>query len=198
MLVFALIVVVIFNFMFDPGSENIRIILPGLLWIVIIFAGNLGFARSFAREQENGKMQGLILCPIDKSYIYIAKLTGNVIYLLIVEMISIPIMIVLYDVSFTAVWSPLMAVLFLGTVGFASVGTLFSAISANTRSSEVMLPILLFPVAVPVILTATKSTYALLNGGGFQEIAGWLKLLIGFDIIFLVLCFLLYGYVLEE
>jgi heme exporter protein B len=198
MLVFALIVVVVFNFMFDPGTDYIRLILPGLLWVVIIFAGSLGFARSFAREQENGRMHGLVLCPIEKSYIYIAKLLGNILFLLIVEMITLPILVVLYDISFSSSWLPLAAVLFLGTVGFASVGTLFSAISANMRSSEVMLPILLFPVVVPVILTATKSTSALLQGGDFQQIWGWLRLLLGFDIIFLVICFLLYDYVLEE
>ncbi len=198
MLVFALIVVAVFNFIFEPGSQEIRTTAPGILWVAIIFAGNLGLSRSVTREHENSKMQGLLLCPIDRSMIFIAKVVGNVLFICIVELISIPVMVILFDLTILPVLGPLALVLFLGTVGFAGVGTLFSTISTNTKSREVMLPILLFPVSIPIILSATKSTTALLNGNPSSQVWSWVQILIAFDVIFLVACYLLYEYVLEE
>jgi len=198
MLVFALTVVVIFNFVFEPGSAQIKTTAPGILWVAFTFASVLGLSRAFAREQEQGMMQGLLLCPVDRSLIYVAKVIGNVLFISMVELVTFPIMIVLFDLSVGKVFFPLLLVLFLGTLGFAGVGTLFSTISANTKSREVMLPILLFPVSVPVILASIKSTAYLLSGREFAEVWSWMRLLIGFDVIFLVICFLLYEYVLEE
>lgn len=198
MLVFALIVVAIFNFIFDPGSDVMRRTAPGILWVAIIFAGNIGLSRSFAREHENSMMQGLLLCPVDRSLIFIAKVLGNILFISIVQVIAIPVMVILFDLTVLPVIGPLALVLFLGTVGFASVGTLFSTISAHTKSREVMLPILLFPVSIPIILSATKSTTYLLNDGSTEHIASWIHILIAFDVIFTVACFLLYEYVLEE
>lgn len=198
MVVFALIVVAIFNFIFDPGSETIRTTAPGVLWVAIIFAGNLGLSRSFAREHENAKMRGLLLCPIDRSFIFIAKMVGNIIFMLVVEAVSIPIMVVLFDINISAIFGRLVLILFLGTLGFAGVGTLFSTISANTKSREVMLPILLFPVSIPIILAATKSTSYLLSDMNTQYVWSWIKILIAFDVIFVVLSFLLYEYILED
>jgi heme exporter protein B len=198
MLVFALTVVVIFNFVFDPGSTQMQATAPGILWVAFTFAGVLGLSRAFAREQEQGMMQGLLLCPIDRSLIYIAKVIGNVLFISVVELVTLPIMIVLFDLSVGKILPSLLLVLFLGTLGFAGVGTLFSTISANTKSREVMLPILLFPVSVPVILTSIKSTSYLLSGREFSAVWSWLRILMGFDVIFLVICFLLYEYVVEE
>ena len=198
MLVFSLIVVAVFNFIFDPGSEQMKTTAPGILWVALIFAGNLGLSRSFAREHENAMMQGILLCPVDRSLIFVAKVIGNILFISIVELVSIPIMVVLFGISISNVLGHLVLILFLGTVGFASVGTLFSTISANTKSREVMLPILLFPVAIPIILSATKSTSYLLNGSNMEHVWSWIKILIAFDIIFTVVCFLLYEYVLEE
>jgi len=198
MLVFSLIVVAVFNFIFDPGSEQIKTTAPGILWVAIIFAGNLGLSRSFAREHENAMMQGLLLCPVDRSLIFVAKVIGNIIFISIVELISVPIMIVLFDLSIGAVFWQLVLILLLGTIGFAGVGTLFSTISANTKSREVMLPILLFPVSIPIILSAVKSTTYLLNNSTVNNVWSWIRILIAFDLIFTVVCFLLYEYVLEE
>ncbi len=198
MLVFSLIVVVIFNFIFDPGSGQMKTMTPGILWVAIIFAGNIGLARSFAREQEQGMMHGLLLCPVDRTIIYLAKVTGNIIFILLVQLVTLPVMIILFDLEPGVVFGPVLLVLFLGIFGFASVGTIFSTMSANTKSKEVMLPILLFPIIVPILLAATKSTASLLNGNGLADTMSWIKLLIGFDLIFFVVCFLLYEYVLEE
>jgi len=198
MLVFSLIVVAVFNFIFDPGSEQMRTTAPGIMWVAIIFAGNLGLSRSFAREHDNALMQGLLLCPVERSNIFLAKLIGNVIFISIVVAISLPVMIVLFGIDVSQVLGLLILILLLGIIGFAGVGTLFSTISANTKSREVMLPILLFPVAIPIILSATKSTTYLLNGTNTENVWSWIKILIAFDLIFTVICFLLYEYVVEE
>lgn len=198
MIVFSLIVVAIFNFIFDPGSDLIKATAPGILWVAIIFAANLGLSRSFAREHENAKMQGLMLCPVDRSNIFIAKVFGNVLFITIVVLFSLPIIMVFFDLTLGKIIFSLLLILFLGIFGFASVGTIFSTISANTKSREVMLPILLFPVSIPVILSATKSTTYLLNNQNFDQTWTWIKILIAFDIIFFIVSFLLYEYVLEE
>jgi len=198
MLIFSLTVVVIFNFVFEPGSEEMKATVPGILWVAFAFASNLGLSRSFAREQENAMMQGLLLCPVDRSAVYTAKVAGNFIFISIVELITLPVMVVIFDLSIAPVFTRLLATLLLGTFGFATIGTLFSAISANTRSREVMLPIMLFPVSIPVVLAAIKSTAPLLAGRDPAETWSWMRLLIGFDVIYFVICFLLYEYVVEE
>jgi heme exporter protein B len=198
MLIFSLAVVVIFNFIFDPGSELVQSAAPGILWVAIMFASNLGLARTFAREQENGMMQGLLLCPVDRSFIYLAKVIGNIIFIFFVELVTLPIMIALFDLAVQNRLTVLLFILLLGTAGFASVGTIFSAISANTRSREIMLPILLFPITIPVMLASIKSTTYLLGGNEIQQVWPWIRLLLGFDIVFFVVCFILYEYVVEE
>lgn len=198
MLVFSLTVVVIFNFVFDPGSAEMRTTAPGILWVAFVFASNLGLSRSFAREQENSMMQGLLLCPVDRSALFAAKVIGNVLFITLVELITLPVMIVFFDLQVGNGWPTLLAILFLGTLGFATVGTIFSAISANTRSREVMLPIMLFPVTVPIILASIKSTAYLLSGREFADIWSWMRLLVVFDVLYFVVCFLLYEYVVEE
>jgi len=198
MLIFSLTVVVIFNFVFDPGSEEMKATVPGILWVAFAFASNLGLSRSFAREQENAMMQGLLLCPVDRSAIYTAKVTGNFLFITMVELVTLPVMVVFFDLDVGAILLPLLATLFLGTLGFATTGTIFSAISANTRSREVLLPIMLFPISVPIILASIKSTAYLLTGRAFADVWPWMRLLVGFDIIYFFVCFLLYEYVVEE
>jgi heme exporter protein B len=198
MLIFALIVVVIFSFVFDPGSEQMQASAPGILWIAITFAGNLGLSRSFTREQEQSTIHGLLLCPVDKSLIYLGKMIANVIFMVVTQIVIIPVMIILFDLSFSSAPFLFVLILLLGTIGFSAVGTVFSTISANTKSREVMLPILLFPIIVPVLLAATKATAYIINARDIQQVWSWIRVLLGFDIIFLVICFLLYEYVLEE
>jgi len=198
MAVFALVIMVVFNFAFDPGAPQLQSAAPGILWVALIFAGNIGLSRAFAREQENGGMQGLLLCPVERSNIYIAKVLGNMIFMGITQIIVLPVMIVFYDLSVGAAILTLLLVLFLGTLGFAATGTLFSTIAAQTRTREVMLPILLLPVSTPIILCATKSTALLFKGAALSQILSWIKILIAFDVIFFVLSWLLYEYVVED
>lgn len=198
MSVFSLLVIVIFNFVFDPGISNLEKILPGILWVAFTFAGVLGLNRSFVFEKDKDCLQGLMLCPVDRSAIYLGKMVGNVIFMLVVEVIALPIFSVLFNFSIWALLYRLSPVLVLATLGFAAVGTVFSAMSVNTKTREVMLPILLFPITIPVMIAAVKSTGAILEGSTLLSATSWLNLLVAFDLIFLVVSFLTFEFVIEE
>ena len=198
MLIFCLIVVVIFNFMFEPGSTLVREMVPGILWVAITFAGILGLNRSFIYEVDQGCLLGLLLCPVDHYMLYLGKMLGNFFFMIVMEIIIIPLMIILFNLNILNIIFPLALIIFLGTLGFAAVGTLLSAISVNTRAREILLPILLFPIAIPVLLAAVKATGSLINEGTFASAASWVKILTGFDIIFLVLSSLLFEFVVED
>lgn len=198
MLIFCLIVVVIFNFMFEPGSSLVKEMVPGILWVAITFAGILGLNRSFIYEVDQGCLLGLLLCPVDHSMLYLGKMIGNFFFMVIMEIIIIPMMIILFNLDILNILLPLLLIIFLGTLGFAAVGTLLSAISVNTRAREILLPVLLFPIAIPILLAAVKATSALINQGTFASALSWIKILTGFDIIFLVISSLLFEYVVED
>ncbi|MDZ7332137.1 MAG: heme exporter protein CcmB [candidate division KSB1 bacterium] len=198
MLIFCLIVVVIFNFMFEPGSTVVKQMVPGILWVAITFAGLLGLNRSFIYEVDQGCLMGLLLCPVDHYLLYLGKMIGNFLFMVLMEVIMLPLMIVLFNLDIFAILLPLLSIILLGTLGFATVGTLLSAISVNTRAREILLPILLFPIAIPVLLAAVKATSSLINQESLAGAASWLRILIGFDIIFLVMASLLFEYVVEE
>lgn len=196
MLVFAALSVLIFQFAFDLRADNVRLVLPGVLWISITFAGVLGLNRSFILEQDRGSLEGLLLAPVDRSAIYFGKLIGNLLFIGVVELILLPLTSVFFNIWL--VTPDLLLVLALGTFGFAAVGTLFAALSVNTRAREVMLPILLFPIMVPVLIAGVRATGALLDGEPLSETAQWLRLLVAYDAIFTAAAFLLFDYVVEE
>lgn len=198
MLIFCLIVVVIFNFMFEPGSSLVKEMVPGILWVAITFAGVLGLNRSFIYEVDQGCLLGLLLCPVDHSLLYLGKMIGNFLFMVIMEVIILPLMIVFFNLDIFNILLPLLLIMLLGTLGFAAVGTLLSAISVNTRAREILLPILLFPIAIPILLAAVKATGSLINDGSFAGAGSWVKILTGFDIIFLVISSLLFEYVVED
>ena len=196
MLVFAGLAVVIFQFAFDLRADNVRLVLPGVVWIAITFSGVLGLNRSFIIEQDRGSMEGLLLAPMDRSVIYFGKLIGNLLFIFVVELVLLPLISIFFNVW---VLTPsIVLVVFLGTIGFAAVGTLFAALSVNTRAREVMLPILLFPIMVPVLIAGVQAMSALLDGETLKEIAQWLRLLVAYDAIFIAAAFLLFDYVVEE
>ncbi|MGC8786566.1 MAG: heme exporter protein CcmB [Anaerolineae bacterium] len=193
---FALMVIVIFNFAFELRVDNVRQIAPGVLWVALTFAGVLAFNRSFLLEREEGCIDGLMLTPMDRSVIYVGKLLANILFMLLAEALILPVFAALFDVSMLNI--ALWLILLLGTIGFAAAGTLFAAMAVNIRAREVMLPILLFPIAVPVFIAATKSTAQILDGQPISEIYIWLRLLLAFDVIFIVIALLSFEYVLEE
>jgi len=197
MFVFALLVIIIFNFALELRAENARALVPGILWVAFTFSGMLGLNRSFIQEKDRGSLEGLLLCPVDRSAIYLGKMLANAALMGIVELFILPVSFVLFNLPFGAL--PMLAVVAaLGTLGFAGVGTLFSAMAVNTRAREVMLPLLLFPVAVPLIIAAVKLTAGILDGLAMGEVARWWQLLVGFDVIFLTLSFMTFDYVIEE
>ena len=196
MFVFALLVIVIFNFAFELRVANVKQVAPGVLWVTFTFAGMLGLNRSFILEKDRGCLEGLLLAPVDRSAIYFGKMLGNLIFMLVVEAIVLPIFWVLFN---PPLFSPaLILIIVLGTLGFAGVGTLFSAIAVHTRAREVMLPILLFPIVVPLMIAAVKITGGLLDGQPLSEMRNSLNLLVGFDIIFLTVSYMTFDYVVEE
>lgn len=197
MFVFSLLIIFIFNFAFDLRAENVQALAPGVLWVAIAFSGMLGLSRSFILEQDRGVLNGLLLAPVDRSAIYFGKMIGNVLFISIVEVVILPFFIILFNQPLTAL--PLLTgVVILGTISFASVGTLFSAMAVHTRAREVLLPIMLFPVVVPAMLAAVRLTSGVLDNLPFEDVSHWLALLIAFDVIFIAASFMLFEYVVEE
>jgi len=197
MFVFSLLVILIFNFAFDLRAENQQADAPGVLWVAVAFAGMLGLNRSFVLEPDRGVLDGLLMAPVDRSAIYFGKMIGNVLFISVVEIIVVPIFMILFNQPL-AVLPWLVGVIILGTIGFASVGTLFSAMAVHTRAREVLLPIMLFPVVVPVMLAAVRLTAGILDRTPFEDVSHWLTLLVAFDAIFIAASFMLFEYVVEE
>lgn len=195
MLVFALLVIVIFNFSFELRVENIVQVAPGVLWVTFVFAGTLELNRSLALEMENDCLDGLFLAPMDRSAIYFGKMLGNLIFISAIEALMLPIFSVVFDLNL--ILPSLLLTIFLGTIGFAAVGTLLSAIAVNTRAREVMLPVLLFPILLPVVISVTKVTGGILDGVPLGDLAHWLRFLVAFDIIFLVVSFMTFDFVVQ-
>lgn len=194
--VFALLTIVIFNFAFEPGSDTARLVAPGILWATFTFAGVLALGRSFILEREKGCLEGLMLCPIDRDVIYLGKMLGSFVFMLAVEVVVIPIFLVLFDLP---LFMPRLALItLLATVGFVSVGTLFSALAVNTRARDVLLPILFFPIVSPVIIAAVKASGLVLEGQPWSELSSWLQIIAAFDVVFVVVSALVFEYVVEE
>jgi heme exporter protein B len=190
--VFALLALVVFNFALDLRAENVALVAPGALWVAFVFAGVLALGRSMAFERDRGTLDGLLLAPIDRGALYAAKVAANACFMLAVEAILLPVFTAFFDLP--VVRFEVVPVLLLGTLGFAAVGTLFAAMAANTRAREALLPVLLFPVAVPVIIGSVKATAAVIDG---SEAGPWLGLLGAFDALFLVVGFWLFTHVVE-
>lgn len=196
MFVFALLSVIVFNFAFELRVPDMKMVAPGIVWVAISFAGTLGLNRAFVIEQDKGSLAGLLLAPVDRAAIYFGKMFGNLIFIFVVEVMLLPLVMIFFNLSLLT-WQHIL-VLFLGTYGFAAVGTVFSAMAVNTRAREVMLPILLFPVLLPVLVAGVKMTGGLLDGDSLSEVANWLKLVAIYDVGFTVVAYLTFGFVVEE
>jgi heme exporter protein B len=196
MIVFSLVAVFIFSIALDLSATSPLDTTPGLLWVTIAFAGTLGLNRSLAQEQENRCIDGLLLAPMDRSAIFFGKALGNFVFMSVVELIVVPVFAVLFNVPLLRLSVGLVIVL--GTLGYASVGTLFSTMAVNTRAREVMLPILLLPVSVPVFISAVNATGGFLGGDPLGDVANWLQLLIAYDAIIIAVSFMTFDYVVEE
>lgn len=190
---FALLVLVILNFTFDTRASTAQVVAPGTLWVAFIFASLLGLGRTLAAEREHGSLDRLLLCPVDRKVIYLAKLLGNLLFISVVEIVALPIYALLFNVPLSIT---LVVIVLLGTIGIAAVGTLFAVIAATTRARELLLPVLVFPLVVPVVISAASATVELLAPAANQP--PWIGLLIAFDVIFVSVSTLVFPFVIED
>lgn len=196
MLVFALLVILIFNFALELAVTTRANITSGVLWVTLTFAGTLGLNRSMAIEKDRGCLDGLLLAPVDRTAIYFGKALGNLIFILIVAIIVLPVYSVLYN---TNLFQPgLLAVILLGAEGYVAVGTLLASMAVQARTRDILLPILLFPVVIPVVVSAVKASGGYLAGLEMTEITPWINLLVACDVIFTAVAFMVFDYVVEE
>ncbi len=195
LLVFSVVVLVVFNFALNVTPQVVNFLAPGILWVAFAFAGVLAMNRAFVLERERGSLDALLLCPVNRDALYFGKMVGTFLFMLVVEAMLLPIFAALFN--FSAFSLALVAAILLATLGFAAVGTLFSAIASNTRSREILLPVLFFPIVAPVLIGAVEASIGAI--GVIQtSVASWLQLILVFDLVYLVLCPWVFQYVLEE
>jgi heme exporter protein B len=197
LLFFALLLLFLFQFALGDDRERLAAALPGLLWLGFVLSGLVGLGRAFLAEREHDCWEGLVLAPGDKSAIYLGKVAGNLILMLAIEVITLVLFTIFFNVDVAGHPAALGAVLVLGTVGFAAVGTLFAAMTANIRAREVLFPVLLLPILIPVLLGAVKATEAVILGEPLSTVARWLQLLGAADIVYLTVGILTFDAVLE-
>jgi heme exporter protein B len=195
-LVFGLLVAVVFNFALDVTPQRVTAIAPGILWVAFAFAATMAMSRAFVREREQGGLEGLLLAPVSRDAIFLGKALTNLLFMLLVELVLLPVFAVLF--GFSAMSFALIGTIVLATLGFSLVGTLFSAIAAQTRSREIMLPVLFFPVILPVIIGAVEASSRAIGGETTVGLGRWLPLLAVFDALFLVICPWVFSFVVEE
>ena len=197
MLVFALLVIFTFNFALELNAKERSSVTSGVLWVTFMFAGTLGLNRSLAVEKDRGCLDGLLLAPVERTAIYFGKALANLIFMLVVAAIVLPVYSILYN---TNLFLPgLVLVIFLGSEGYMAVGTLLSAMSVQTRTRDILLPILLFPVIIPVVIAAVKASSGfLMKDPLMEEITPWLNLLLAYDVVFTAVAFLVFEFVEEE
>jgi heme exporter protein B len=196
MLVFALLVIFIFNFALELDPATRASVTSGVLWVTFVFAGTLGLNRSLAVEKDRGCLDGLLLAPVDRTAIYFGKMIANLIFMLSVAVIVLPLYSILYN---TNLFNPgLLLVIFLGSEGYVAVGTLLAAMAVQTRTRDILLPILLFPVIVPVLVAAVKASGGYLDALPVEEIRPWINLLLVYDVVFTAVAFMVFEFVVEE
>lgn len=198
MALFSLLVVVIFGFCFEARTVDLEFAAPGMLWVAFSFSGVLGLGHSFAVERHRGSLQALVLAPVDRSALFLGKMIGNLLLLTLVEFVTIPIFSILLHVPVLSCLPELALITFCATIGFTAVGTLLSALATSSRMREMLLPILLYPIWIPILLAAVRATGGVLSGGGLGDVSGWIQLILGFDVIFVTAGLILFDQILEE
>jgi heme exporter protein B len=192
-----MLVLLLFGFALGPDTATVRGVAPGILWLAVLFSGVLAFNRSYQLELEGGALESLLLYPGPRWTLFVGKLIANLIFILLVEVIIVPAAVVLYQLTVPPQWPLLLLVLFLGTVGFATLGTFYAAMASRSRAREVLLPLLLFPMLVPLLIAAAEASSALLTGDAMGNAGTWIALLLTFDIIFLASALMAFEHVIE-
>ena len=198
MFFFALIVIMVFSFSFSMDQEAARELIAGIIWVAFAFTGIIGLGKSFSAELQNDCLEHLQISPASKGAIYLGKLAANFLFMLIVEVILFPMFVIFFNLDVVAELPMLLLIFALATLGLSTVGTLFSAMTVQIRAREVMLPILLLPLAVPVMIAAVEATRGALNGDPLSLYGNWLQLLAVFDIVFTVLSFWAFEWIMDS
>jgi heme exporter protein B len=196
MMVFSFLVIIIFNFALELDIATRRSVTSGVLWATFAFAGTLGLNRSLSMEKDQRCLDGLLLAPVDRAAIYFGKAISNLVFMLIVEAIVLPVYSFLYGINLFL--PSLLLIVLLGSIGYTAVGTLLATMTVQTRTRDVLLPILLFPVVLPVLIAAVKASGGILAGDVWPEILPWLNLLIVYDAIFIAISFMSFEYIVQE
>lgn len=198
MFVFTILVIVVFNFAIGADPAAIRRVAPGVLWVALLFATVLGLQRAVQMESDEDCLQGVLLALGDRSALFIAKTTANMLYLIVVAVCALPLFSILFRLDMVSHIGALGVALFLGMLGLSIVGTLFAMLTVNIRTREVMLPLLFLPVSVPLTIAAVYATTDIIAGKGLVDITDYLTLMGVFDLVFLVVAVLIFDYVVEE
>lgn len=196
--VFAALVLVIFYFSRDPTAVPAIVLAPSVLWVTFAFAAIVALNRAFTVEREHGAMDGLLLAPVPRGALFLGKYIANLAFVGAVQVITVPLFIVFFNVDLGAALPGIVATMVLATIGFVAVGTVFSAMAVRTRFAELMLPVLLLPFMVWPVRWAVEITARLLDGRPLSEMLGWLRLLALYDVVFLTLCIMVFGAVVDE
>ncbi len=196
MATFSVLAVLIFGLAFDLRVPKQEMVVPGVLWTTVLFMGVLGLNRTFGAEVDRGSLAALLLAPVDRSVIYFGKLLANLLFTLATEVLLLPVMLVLFNVS---LFHPvILLALLLGTLGYVAVGTLFAALTANVRTRESLLPVLLLPVMLPLFMAGLKLTAMVVDGRDLSDLQRWFGILGAFDLIFITIAFLVFDLIWEE
>lgn len=196
MVLFAFLSILIFSFALELDRIAREEAVSGILWVTLIFASILGFNRSLSMERDQGNLDAMLLAPIDRSAIFVGKLIGNYLFTLIVGFALLPVMTILYDKNMLNAWVILTTLL--GIFGFSTIGTLLATMTVQTRAREALLPIAMLPVVLPFLLTAVRATTGILNNSPQANWIVWVQLLGGISFMYAVICYFLYGFIIEE
>ncbi|MGE0353315.1 MAG: heme exporter protein CcmB [Gemmatimonadales bacterium] len=195
---FAALVLMVFNFARDPTIVSPTEMAPSVLWVTFAFGAVVTLNRAFNVERENAAFDGLRLAPAPRGAIYLGKLLANLVFVWLVEAVTLPLFVLFFNVDLSGAWTGIVGVTVLATIGFVAVGTVFSAMVVRTRFAELMLPVLLLPFMVPPLIAATQATTRLLGGRPLSELLGWLRLLALYDLVFIAVCSLTFSAVVDE
>ena len=198
MFFFALIIILIFSLSLSMDQEMVKEMIPGILWIAFSFTGIIGLGKSFLVETQNDCMENLLMAPIPKGAVYLGKLLGNFLFMLVVEIIILPLFVIFFNLDIFGQIPMIMLICFLGTLGLSAMGTLLSAMTVQIKAREVMFPLMLLPLVVPVIIGAVEATKGALNGDPLQLYQQWIQLLAVFDLVFLIVSYWLFEFILED
>jgi heme exporter protein B len=198
LLLLGLLTLLVLSFAFDPASELRQSAAPGVLWVAVIFASVLGMNRSLLHERDADCLHGLLLAPVDRGTIYLAKTAGNFLFMATAQVFVLPVFVIFFNLPFLQTLTRLAPSLLLGLLGLAAIGTLFAAVSLRTRAREVMLPLLMLPLASPLVIASVQTSSALLAGQSLATVSHWFNLTAAFDVVFLVVGWLTFEYVVEE